>query len=134
MGPALHFMRFWKNIYWIQLICYIVLVSGVWHSDLFFVCLFFFPRLYSLYYYYRLLQDIGYNSLWVHAQLLSRVWLFVTPWTGAHRCPFPMGLFQTSKLEKAAISSFGDPANPRLLCLQHRRMDSLSRHHQRNSR
>ena len=50
----------------------ILLVSGVQHSD-FFCSLAFFPD----YIPYRLLQDTGYNSLCVHAQLLSHVRLFV---------------------------------------------------------
>ena len=35
-----------------------------------------------------------FNKTWVciYAQLLSHVWLFVTPWTVAHQAPLSMGL------------------------------------------
>ena len=105
MGPALHFMRFWKNIYWIQLICYIVLVSGVWHSDLFFVCLFFFSPDYIPYIiitdYYKILDiipcgcmlscSVVSDSLWPHGLKPTSV---LSPWDYSReanwrRLPFP---------------------------------------------
>lgn len=71
----------------------ILLVSGVQHSH-FFVHLLFF----QIIFHYRLLQDIGYNSLCVHAVAQPRLTL-CTPRTVAHQCPFPMGLLQAGILE-----------------------------------
>ena len=36
--------------------------------------------------------------------LLSRVWLFVTPWTVAHQAPLSMGIFQAGMLAWVVIS------------------------------
>ena len=42
---------------------------------------------------------------YVSPQLLSRVWLFATPWTVAHQAPLSLDFFQARILEWVAISS-----------------------------
>ena len=49
----------------------------------------------------------------VCARLLSRVWLFVTPWTVAHQVPLVHGIFQARLLEWVAISYSRASARPR---------------------
>ena len=39
----------------------------------------------------------------VHAQSLTRAWLFVTPWTAACQAPLSMGILQARMLEWVAI-------------------------------
>ena len=53
-------------------------------------------------------QDVAQNfySSRVHAQSLSRVQLFATPWTVAHQAPLSMGFFQARTLEWVAVSNF----------------------------
>ena len=49
----------------------------------------------------------------VHAQVLSRVWLFVTPWTVAPPGSSVHGIFQARILEWVAISSSRGSSQPR---------------------
>ena len=48
----------------------------------------------------------------VFAQLLSHVWLFVTPWTVAHQAPLRQWNFPGKILEWIAISPPEDPPDP----------------------
>ena len=47
------------------------------------------------------------------AQLLSRVRLFVTPWTAALQAPLSMGILQARILEQVAMPSFRGSSQPR---------------------
>ena len=53
------------------------------------------------------------RSLLCCAESLSRVWLFVTPWTVAHQPPLSMGILQARILEWVAISSSRGSSQPR---------------------
>ena len=44
--------------------------------------------------------------MWQGLGMLSRVQLFVTPWTVAHQAPLSMGVLQARILEQVAISYF----------------------------
>ena len=46
-------------------------------------------------------------------KLLSRVWLFTTPWTVAHQAPLSMGILQARILEWVAIPSSRGSSWPR---------------------
>ena len=50
--------------------------------------------------------------LCVCAQLFSRVWLFVTPWTVAYQAPLFMGFFQARILEWVVMPSSRDLPDP----------------------
>ena len=52
-------------------------------------------------------------SLWKKVKLLSRVWLFATPWTVAHQAPLSMGILQARILEWVAIPSSRGSSWPR---------------------
>ena len=55
------------------------------------------------------------NILWPSVcLLLSRAWLFVTPWTAAHQAPQSLGFFQARILEWFAISFSLDYYQPQL--------------------
>ena len=41
----------------------------------------------------------------MHAQSLSHIWLFATPWTVAHQAPLSMRILQARVLEKDAMPS-----------------------------
>ena len=45
--------------------------------------------------------------------LVSRVWLFGTPWTIVHRAPLSMGILQVRILEWVAMPSSRGPSQPR---------------------
>ena len=50
---------------------------------------------------------ISFSNAWkwkVKGKLLSRVWLFATPWTAAYQAPPPLGFFQARVLEWVAIA------------------------------
>ena len=47
------------------------------------------------------------------AELLSHVWLFVTPWTVACQAPLSMGIFQARLLEWVAMLSSRGSSQPR---------------------
>ena len=47
------------------------------------------------------------------AQLLSRVWLFATPWTVALQAPVSMGIFQSRIVEWVAMPSSRGSSQPR---------------------
>jgi len=66
-------------------------------------------------------------GLYVCAQLLSDVLLFVTPWTLARQALPSMGILQARILEWAAIHCSRGPSqsNPGLLHLLHWQADSL---------
>ena len=49
----------------------------------------------------------------MHAQLLSRVQLFVTPWTAALQASLSMGIHQARILEWVAISSTRGSSQPK---------------------
>ena len=57
--------------------------------------------------------QIGLTEPWVHAQLLSCVWLLATLWTVARQAPLPMGFSQARILEWAVISSSRESTRPR---------------------
>ena len=48
----------------------------------------------------------------MHAQSLSRVQLFVTPWTVAHQAPLSMGFFRQEYWTGLSFPSPGDLPNP----------------------
>ena len=50
---------------------------------------------------------------WSKVKYLSRVWLFVTPWTIAHQVPLPMGILQARILEWVFISFSRGYSQPR---------------------
>ena len=52
------------------------------------------------------------------AQMLSRVWLFATPWTVAGLAPLSTGILQAKILEWVALPSCRGPFQPRSLALQ----------------
>ena len=52
-------------------------------------------------------------TLFVCAQLLSHVWLFVTPRTLAHQAPLSMGILQARILEWVAMPSSMGSSQPR---------------------
>ena len=54
----------------------------------------------------------SYYCCYCCAQLLSHIWLFVTPWTVAHQVGKSHGIFQTRILEWHAISYPGDLPGP----------------------
>ena len=66
-------------------------------------------------------------------RLLSRVWLFVTPWTAAHQAPLSMGFPRQECWSGWLFPSPGDLPHPgikpRLLCLLHWQVDSSPLHH-----
>ena len=48
---------------------------------------------------------LPFCSILCCVQWLSRVWLFVVPWTAAHQAPLSMGILQARILEWVAIQS-----------------------------
>ena len=54
-------------------------------------------------YLFYVLTDTEYR--WSEVKLLSRVWLFVTPWAVAYKAPLSTGILQARILEWVAISS-----------------------------
>ena len=65
--------------------------------------------------------------------VLSRVWLFATPWTVAHQAPLSLGLFTQEYWNGLPFPPPGDlpspGVKPSFLCLWHWRVDSLPLHH-----
>ena len=65
--------------------------------------------------------------------VLSHVWLFVTPWTAAHRAPISMGFSRQEYWSGLSFSSPGDlpdpGIDPSLLHLVHWHTDSLQLSH-----
>ena len=62
------------------------------------------------------LDTCEYSShfrLCVYAQLLSRIWLFVTPWTVACQASLSMGFFQARILQWVPISFSTGSSQPR---------------------
>jgi len=49
---------------------------------------------------------------WVHARVLSRVWLFVTPWTVAHQAPLSMEFSRQEYWSGLPFPSPEDLPNP----------------------
>ena len=74
--------------------------------------------------------DVHVSFLMYHAQLLSRVRLFTSPWTIARQAPLSMGFSRQEYLSGLLFPTSGDPADPRIkpvsLCLLHWQEDSLS--------
>ena len=62
----------------------------------------------------KLLSSIVEKLLYacMHAQSLSRVQLFVTPWTVAHQAPLSMGFFRQEYWTGLSFPSPGDLPNP----------------------
>ena len=54
------------------------------------------------------------KNAYVHAQLLSHVQLFVTPWTVAHQPPLSMGFSRQEFWSELPFPSPGDLLNPRI--------------------
>ena len=50
---------------------------------------------------------------WVEFPVLSRIWIFVTPWTVACQTPLSMGILQKRILEWVAFPSSREPSQPR---------------------
>ena len=50
----------------------------------------------------------------MHAQLLSHVSLFVTPWTAAHQAPLSVGFLQARMLGWVAVPFFRGSSQPRI--------------------
>ena len=50
--------------------------------------------------------------VWAHTQLLSHIWLLVTPWTGACQAPLPMGLSQQEYGSGLPLPPPGDLPDP----------------------
>ena len=76
--------------------------------------------------------DIWPTTLWTAitcAQLLSHVWLFVTPWTAAHKTPLSKGFYSKNTRVDCHFLLQGifltQGSNPHLLCLLHGQVDSL---------
>ena len=53
------------------------------------------------------------NESFYLCELLSHVWLFVTPWTVAHQAPLSMGILQARILEWVAIPFSRGPSQSR---------------------
>ena len=65
--------------------------------------------------YYKLLQYVYYLlHVLCCAKSLSRVQLFVTPWTVTHQAPLSMGILQARILEWVAMPSCRDLPNPEI--------------------
>ena len=76
------------------------------------------------------LQAVAPHSLSMHAQLLSRVWLFVTPWIVAHQAPLSMGFSRQEYWSGLPILLLQgifptQGLSLSLLCLLHWQVDSL---------
>ena len=63
----------------------------------------------SLYYYYFLLK---YSWFVVVVELLTHVWLFMTPWTVAHQAPLTIGFSRQEYWGRLPLPSPGDLPNP----------------------
>ena len=76
------------------------------------------------------LQAVAPHSLSMHAQLLSRFWLFVTPWIVAHQAPLSMGFSRQEYWSGLPILLLQgifptQGLSLSLLCLLHWQVDSL---------
>ena len=52
--------------------------------------------------------------VYVHAQSISCVWLFVTPWIGAHQTPLSLGFSRQEYCSGLPFPTPGDLADPRI--------------------
>ena len=63
-------------------------------------------------------MNTGMNAEWethkvcMHAQSLSRVWLFVTTWTGAHQAPLSMEFSRQEYWSGLPLPTPGNLPNP----------------------
>ena len=57
-------------------------------------------------------QLIPLNLLCIHAQSLSSIQLFVTPWTAVHKAPLSMGFYRQEYWNRLSFISPGDSPDP----------------------
>ena len=58
------------------------------------------------------LKDHNYRLKWSEVKLLSRVWLFVIPWTVAYQGPLSLGFSRQEYWSGLPFPSPGDLPNP----------------------
>ena len=96
-------------------------------------CYFFLTLLWCCVFEYLSSKPLGIASKFsvsMHAQSLSRVWLFVTPWTAACQAPLPMQFSRQGYWSRLPFPTLGDVPDPGIkLASPALAGDSLPLHH-----
>ena len=90
-------------------------ITWIWDAFIYliiFLILTVYGLIHSFLLEYSHLTMLQWFLLWCGLYVISRVWLFVTPWTVAHQAPLSMGFSRQEYWSGLPFSSPGDLPNP----------------------